>query len=237
MGVSVPSPVYATVSWRRSPATIVPSETTRRLRRCQPPLRLLVFSNRQPERWFGRRRLEQRRKTEKKPRRSAVACKGMMSHERCAKKDGDGQMRMDAGMAGVIYYLASYSSFSVVFMSRSRLLPRVFRALSLRDAAPLFSPPRCALRSALCALCDALSAPAKIRSPPAFSPLLPLFHHPHVSLDSDRLQKRGGGGAIRMRGASFRNQRQRRRSRGRRTLLPAILLSGCIIKRVDTPKT
>lgn len=53
---------------------------------------------------------------------------------------------------------------------------------------PLVRPP------ALCALRDDFSAPAKIRSPPAFSPLLPLFHHPHVSVDSDRVHERGGGG-------------------------------------------
>lgn len=215
----MPSPVYATVSWRRSPATIVPSETSRRLRRCQSPLRLLVFSNRQPERWFGRRRLEQRRKNRGK---NPPICCGVQRDDepRTVRKKGwrwaDEDGRGDGGgdlLSRVLFvvFCRVYEPFSPPPSRLSGSLPP--------DAAPLFSPPRCAL-------CDALSAPAKIRSPPAFSPLLPLFHHPHVSLDSDRLQKRGGGGAIRMRGASFRKQKQRRRSPGRRTLLPAILLSG-----------
>lgn len=198
--MSVRSPVYATVSSQRSPATIVPSETSRRLRGCPS---LLVRAEVRPE-----------------DGGKAPICFGMVSRKRCAqkkkeKKDGDERMRMDAGMAGATKYLASYSSFSVVFTSRSRLPPRVFFRLS-RSVMRL--PPRCAL-------CDAFSAPAK--ELPLRSLFAHLFSITPMSLRIQTGCRKEEEVEIKMyEGASFRKRRQRGRSPGRQTLLPVMLLGG-----------
>lgn len=166
----------------------------------------------------------EKKKKQQKHRRSALVRKGMMSHKRCGKKDGDEEMRMDAGTAGG----DQLSSLLFVVLCRvyEPLSPPPWR-LSGLSRSPMRLP-LVLLRFAR--FCDAFSAPAKIGSPPAFSPLLPLFHHPHVSVDSDRVHDRGGGGEQNVcgGGAGFRKQRQRRRSPGRRTLLPVMLLIGAV---------
>lgn len=63
----------------------------------EPPLRLLVLTLREPERGFGQRKLQKRGGGNRKEPADLL---WMMSPKRCAKKDGDEQIRMDAGMAG-----------------------------------------------------------------------------------------------------------------------------------------
>lgn len=82
------------------------------------------------------------------PRKEPADLLWMMSHKRCAKKDGDGQTRMDTGMAG------GYQQSGVLFVVFCRvyepLSPPPSRLLGFSRSVmrlPVFRPPRCALRS------------------------------------------------------------------------------------------